>query len=227
MEKQYLRPQKLFIDYAKAHTFNPFVAQPVHLVNYLLPRRHLQSKWPLNTCLHQCQTAILNLLSASDWQECFHYSAFVEFYKALADSPLLSKDFSIIDLSPAIARLHAMGPNLDMPLLSLTQKLGFLLGLYGPVRASDVERINDDYTKLLAAAEAGKQSSLKLVILAASKKRQGRPIGKAVIIQPHTVDNRCPVSCYLAYKQRVAATSIDLRCHPTFHISGQCSSLVA
>ncbi|OMH80181.1 hypothetical protein AX774_g6389 [Zancudomyces culisetae] len=80
---------------------------------------------------------------------------------------------------------------------NLTIKFCWLLAIYGFLRPSDIERIDD--SKMVI-----NKYIVKFVIVGPKEKRSGNPIEKVSIIHAHSDYKLCPVVTYRAYKKRIA-----------------------
>ncbi|KAI7862714.1 uncharacterized protein EV154DRAFT_433286 [Mucor mucedo] len=174
------------------------------MVNYLA-YGHVHHKWAYNTIL-QYKQAILKLYTKEQRALIANDDSYINFFAALKNDAVLSFDFPVINLQPAIDFVLGLGENQSMNLLQLTQKLCFLLGITGFLRPSDIERIDDSKTMVTA-------ESLRLVILAPKEKRAGRPIEKVVVISNHSSPLLCPVATYQTYKTHFRAEPPIIRQH--------------
>ncbi|KAI9030892.1 hypothetical protein CLU79DRAFT_677055, partial [Phycomyces nitens] len=200
--RSYNRIQRLFIDWAHQHNLDPFVPNPVHLVNYLAYGvTHL--KWKPSTCLTY-RSALLDLYT--DKEAIVKDPTYLEFFAALTEQNLLSFHRPTYDIEPVIQFIRKLGPNTMMAPIDLTRKLCWLLAICGFLRPADLERVDDRRT-------SQENGILRLVIVAPKEKRSGRRIERVVAIQPHEDPSLCPVATYIAYKSRIAH-SVCLRPHP-------------
>ncbi|OAD67093.1 hypothetical protein PHYBLDRAFT_174477 [Phycomyces blakesleeanus NRRL 1555(-)] len=200
--QSYNRIQRAYIDWAHHHDVDPFIPNPVHIVNYLAyGATHL--KWKASTC-QAYRSAILDLYSDKD--SIVKDSTYIEFFSALNEQNLLSFHRPTYDIAPVIRFIHNLGPNDTMNAIDLTRKLCWLLAICGFLRPADLERVDDHRT-------SRDNGILRLVIVAPKEKRSGRRIERVVAIQPHEDPLLCPVATYLAYKSNIAF-SVCVRPHP-------------
>ncbi|OAD78744.1 hypothetical protein PHYBLDRAFT_163835 [Phycomyces blakesleeanus NRRL 1555(-)] len=200
--RSYNRIQRAYIDWAHHHDVDPFIPNPVHIVNYLAyGATHL--KWKASTC-QAYRSAILDLYSDKD--SIVKDSTYIEFFSALNEQNLLSFHRPTYDIAPVIRFIHNLGPNDTMNAIDLTRKLCWLLAICGFLRPADLERVDDRRT-------SRDNGILRLVIVAPKEKRSGRRIERIVAIQPHEDPLLCPVATYLAYKSNIAF-SVCVRPHP-------------
>lgn len=205
-QKRYDGTQQRFLDWSTQHNRNVLESvTAIDLINYLA-YGHIHHKWAYSTLL-QYKQAILQLYTVEQRAQITTDKSYIQFFTALKNDSLISFDFPVINLQPAIDFVISLGPNEQMPLLQLTQKLCFLLGITGFLRPSDIERIND--AKTIVAS-----GTLRLVILAPKEKRSGRPIEKVVVISEHSTLSLCPVACYQAYKERFLLSPAHTQQHP-------------
>ncbi|KAI9334328.1 hypothetical protein BD770DRAFT_332826 [Pilaira anomala] len=198
-QKRYDGTQQRFLNWGSQHNRSVLeYVNAIDIINYLAYGR-VHHKWSYGTLL-QYKQAILQLYEKEQRDLITSDPYFLDFFSALKSDAVLSFDFPIINLQPAIDFMISLGNNSSMSLLRLTQKLCFLLGITGFLRPSDIERIDDSKTLI-------REGTLRLVILAPKEKRAGRPIEKVVIISPHSDTNLCPVICYQDYKARFISYS--------------------
>ncbi|OAD72267.1 hypothetical protein PHYBLDRAFT_146470 [Phycomyces blakesleeanus NRRL 1555(-)] len=189
--RSYNRIQRSYIDWTHHHDVDPFIPNPVHIVNYLAyGATHL--KWKASTCQAYC-SAILDLYSDKD--SIVKDSTYIEFFSALNEQNLLSFHRPTYDIAPVIQFIHNLGPNDTINAIDLTLKLCWLLAIFDDRRTSRDNGI------------------LRLVIVAPKEKRSGRRIERVVAIQPHEDPLLCPIATYLAYKSNIAF-SVCVRPHP-------------
>ncbi|KAG2191001.1 hypothetical protein INT47_006018 [Mucor saturninus] len=197
--------QRRFLDWSIQHNRKvlEFVSA-IDMVNYLAYGR-VHHKWAYNTIL-QYKQAILKLYTKEQRALIANEDSYINFFAALKNEAVLSFDFPVINLQPAIDFVLGLGKNQSMNLLQLTQKLCFLLGITGFLRPSDIERIDDSKTMVTT-------ESLRSVILAPKEKRAGRPIEKVVVISNHSSPLLCPVATYQTYKTHFLAEPPIIRQH--------------
>ncbi|KAG2232631.1 hypothetical protein INT48_001320 [Thamnidium elegans] len=205
-QKRYDGPRQRFLNWGLQHNRKvlEFVTA-IDLINYLA-YGHVHHKWVYSIIL-QYKQGILQLYTAEQHSQITSDPSYIKFVSALKNEAIISFDFPVINLQPAIDFILALGNNQQMPLLQLTQKLCFLLGITGFLRPSDIERINDSKTSV-------SDGTLRLVILAPKKKRSGHPIEKVVIVSEHSNQLLCPVTCYQSYQERFSSLSPLTRQHP-------------
>ncbi|KAI7895436.1 uncharacterized protein EV154DRAFT_457481 [Mucor mucedo] len=204
-QKRYNGTQQRFLDWGNQHNRNVLeFVNAIDIINYLAYGR-VHHNWSYATIL-QYKQAILQLYEQTQRDSITTNPAFIEFFSALKSNAILSFDFPMINLQPAIDVMLSWGENCDMTLLQITQKLCFLLGITGFLRPSDIERIDDSKTLVV-------NDALRLVVLAPKEKRAGRPIEKVVNISAHSNIMLCLVTCYTQYKNRFASLAPVVRSH--------------
>ncbi|KAI9029547.1 hypothetical protein CLU79DRAFT_716201 [Phycomyces nitens] len=181
---------------------DPFLPNPVYLVNYLAYGVS-QINWKASTCATY-RSALLDLYTNPT--VITQDPTYREFFTALNEKNILSFYRPIFDITPVILFLHNLGPNDQLTPMALTRKLCWLLAVCGFLRPADLERVDDARTSV-------EQSILRLVIVAPKEKHSGRRIERVVAIQPHDDSLLCPVVAYQAYKSRIARAPC-VRPHP-------------
>lgn len=185
--------QRVFIDWAEQQGIDPHVPDPVVFINYLAHQRRTRD-WKPNTVLAK-RSAILDLFP--DRSVITENALYKDYITALKVTNVKPAEIGSLDISPALTFLQSLPVNDDMPLLQLTRKLCWLLGVCGFLRADDIHCIDVSRTQC-------SDDHLALFIPLPKEKRKGMRIEKVVHIMANSDPTLCPVTAYRSYLSRVA-----------------------
>jgi hypothetical protein len=173
------------------HHSNPRTVRPVN------SQRNWNGDWLslLSTyTLSSYRSVILNMFPTRDnVQDLWSHKLFFE---AVNYSEIRSLQTQHINLSPIIEHHRQLGDNANLSLSNLAIKLGWLLGVCGFMRPSDIERVDTNQ------CEWSTSDSVLLTVVAPKEKRLGQRITKTIHIRPHSNSVLYPMATFKAYVLR-------------------------
>jgi hypothetical protein len=189
---RYAQIQARYLQWCQTYNHNPFDDRAATVLNFLAEGRS-QRNWAPNT-LSSYRSAILDMFPTRDnVQDLWSHKLF---FKAVNDSEIRSLQTQHVNLSPIIEHLQQLGDNANLSLSNLTIKLGWLLGVCGFMRPSDIKRVDTNQ------CEWSTSDSVLLTVVAPKEKRLGQRITKTVHIRPDPNPVLCPVATFKAYVLR-------------------------
>lgn len=155
-----------------------------------------EKKWKLTT-VHTYKSAILQLLPIDKQLEIKEDELFKDFLKVMGSGTFKRLHNAIVDLSPILTGLQALGDNHSMDIKDLTAKTCFLLATCGLLRSDDLACTDASQCRI----NGGK---LELIVVFPKEHRGGQRIIKTVVVKPHPVEYFCPVKAYVEYRRRTS-----------------------
>ncbi|KAF9978666.1 hypothetical protein BGZ75_009940 [Mortierella antarctica] len=181
--KQYAATQDRYIKWAVGRGVDPMEPQPSQLLNWLASGVVL-NKWTSGT-VSAYKAAVIHMYED---KSAFDEPDFQLFFLALCTREIKHTKELDIDLKPVVEYLQEQGPNEELSVMNLTQKLCWLLGTCGFLRANDILCIdlsNDKFHVDRIAAV--------LPILLPKETRGGNRICKYITIKSLDDPLLCPV----------------------------------
>ncbi|KAI1290595.1 hypothetical protein EDD11_009174, partial [Mortierella claussenii] len=180
--KQYATTQDRYIKWAVERGVDPMEPQPAQLLNWLASGVALNN-WTSGT-VDAYKSAIIHMYED---KTPFDDPDFQQFFQALRRREIKHTKELDIDIQPVVEYLQAQGPNENLSMLVLTQKLCWLLGTCGFLRANDIMCIDLSNSKFhldhIAAV---------LPILLPKETRGGSRICKYITVKNHEDSFLCP-----------------------------------
>lgn len=201
--KQYAATQDRYIKWAVGRGVDPMEPQPSQLLNWLASGVVL-NKWTSGT-VSAYKAAVIHMYED---KSAFDEPDFQQFFQALRTREIKHTKELDIDLKPVVEYLQEQGPNEELSVMNLTQKLCWLLGTCGFLRANDILCIdlsNDKFHVDRIAAV--------LPILLPKETRGGNRICKYITIKSHDDPLLCPVKTLTEYLRRIQGHEIEVE-HP-------------
>ncbi|KAI8345463.1 hypothetical protein B0O80DRAFT_394321 [Mortierella sp. GBAus27b] len=133
-----------------------------------------------------------------DNKEPFNDPDFCQFFQSLRRREIKHTKELNIDIKPVLEHLHQLGPNDELHITPLTQKLCWLLGTCGFLRPNDIRCIdlsNDKFQLDRVVAV--------LPILIPKETRAGKRICRYTTIKSHSDALLCPVQALTEYLRRI------------------------
>ncbi|KAI7861646.1 hypothetical protein BDF14DRAFT_1960288 [Spinellus fusiger] len=183
---QYKPIQQKYITWAQEHSIDPFIANPVHIINFLaFGRSH--NNWSTSTCATY-RSAILDLYGED---------------KALIVNDAQYKDFFTALNETTVRPVYNIKPVLDQ---------FYAWAITGFLRPADIERINLDHVQFTNGPDASLKN-VQLVVDRPKEKRLGQPIERSIHIKHHPDPLLCPVLALQHYIATIATQPCHLP-HP-------------
>jgi hypothetical protein len=191
--RQYEPIQDRYISWATSRGVDPLVPQPAQLLNWLVSGISI-GKWTPGTVLAY-KAAIIHMYED---KSSFSDPDFVQFFQVLKHRDIKHLKNLDLDLTPVLAHIRSQGPNEGLDLLTLTQKLCWLLGICGFLRPSDIQCIDLSNGRFQL-----QEVSAILPILLPKETRGGSRICKYTTIK--SVDDQlvCPLKALQEYIRRI------------------------
>jgi len=205
-QQKYSTVQQRYVTWVRQRGIDPMIPQPAQLLNWLASGIS-DHGWTSATAMAY-KSAVINLY---DDKTPFLDEDFIHFFQAIRRREIIFGKEINFDIKPVIDFLCKLGPNKDLPLLRLTQKLCWLLGTCGFLRANDIMCINIMDDKFLI-----KETSITLPILIPKETRGGKRVCKYIPIQGHRDPLLCPVATLTEYLGRIEGHPIVVP-HPKDH----------
>jgi hypothetical protein len=191
--RQYEPIQDRYISWATNRGVDPLVPQPSQLLNWLASGISI-GKWTPGTVLAY-KAAVIHMYED---KSAFSDPDFAQFFKVLRYQDIKHLKNLDLDLTPVLEHLRSQGPNEGLDLLTLTQKLCWLLGICGFLRPSDIQCIDLSNNRFQL-----QEVSAILPILLPKETRGGSRICKYTTIK--NVDDHlvCPLKTLKEYIRRI------------------------
>jgi hypothetical protein len=192
-QQKYSTIQQRYINWATEQKIDPLTPQPAQLLNWLALGIS-KYNWTSATVMSY-KSAIISLY---DDKTSFFDEDFLHFFQAIRRREISFEKAINFDIKPVIDHLHSLGTNSDLTTLQLTQKLCWLLGTCGLLRANDIMCININDEKFQLS-----DNSVTLPILLPKETRGGKRICKYIPIKSHNDPLLCPINALREYMNRI------------------------
>lgn len=202
-QQQYASIQDRYISWATNRGVDAMVPQPEQLLNWLASGISI-NKWTSGT-VQLYKAAIINMYEE---KSAFTDPDFQHFFQALRHREIRHTKELDIDLTPVLDHFRQQGPNENLAILPLTQKLCWLLGTCGFLRPNDIQCIDLSNNRFHLH-----QISTVLPIMIPKETRGGNRICRYTTISSHDDLLLCPIKALSEYLQRIQGHEITVA-HP-------------
>lgn len=179
------------------------IPQPEQLLNWLASGVSI-NKWSSGT-VQLYKAAVIHMY---DDKSAFNNPDFQQFFQALRHREIKHTKELDIDLTPVLDYFRQQGPNEDLSILALTQKLCWLLGTCGFLRPNDIQCIDLSNNRFHLH-----QVSSVLPIMIPKETRGSNRICHYTMIRNHNDPLLCPIKTLNEYLRRIQGHEITVA-HP-------------